>query len=190
LISSPLHHLSIRMPADAAPLTKIDSAVAGLSSSPPDEHHHDHHKKGHRRASSSATGVHNINDLEKEGTELQIAPETQKLNWKLNTSPAHLDEKDVLKKFLTTPPVKKIDLHFPLGLEVTARNLKGVTIKDALDAIYKQYRKKADDELEDPILAGFEWDKEESWTRLIVHQKKEGAHHNLGGKKKGKKGEE
>lgn len=43
---------------------------------------------------------------------------------------------------LTTPPVKKIDLHFPLGLEVTARNLKGVTIKDALDAIYKQYRKK------------------------------------------------
>jgi hypothetical protein len=43
---------------------------------------------------------------------------------------------------LTTPPVKKIDLHFPLGLEVTARNLKGVTIKDALDAIYKQYKKK------------------------------------------------
>jgi len=47
-----------------------------------------------------------------------------------------------LKKYLTTPPVKKIDLHFPLGLEVVARNLKGVTIKDALDAIYKQYRKK------------------------------------------------
>jgi hypothetical protein len=48
----------------------------------------------------------------------------------------------MLKKMLTTPPVKKIDLHFPLGLEVTARNLKGVTVKDALDAIYKQYRKK------------------------------------------------
>lgn len=30
-----------------------------------------------------------------------------------------------------------------MGLEVTARNLKGVTIKDACDAIYKQYRKKA-----------------------------------------------
>lgn len=43
---------------------------------------------------------------------------------------------------LTTPPVKRIDLHFPLGLEVTARNLKGVTIKDALDAIHKQFRKK------------------------------------------------
>jgi hypothetical protein len=61
---------------------------------------------------------------------------------KINKSPVTLDEKDVLKKMLTTPPVKKIDLHFPLGLEVTARNLKGVTIKDALDAIYKQYRKK------------------------------------------------
>ena len=44
----------------------------------------------------------------------------------------------------------------------------------------------ADDELENPILAGFEWDKEESWTRLIVHQKKEGAP--AGGKKKSKKG--
>lgn len=43
---------------------------------------------------------------------------------------------------LTEPPVKKIDLHFPLGLEVTARNLKGVTIKDALDAIHKQFKKK------------------------------------------------
>ena len=43
---------------------------------------------------------------------------------------------------LTEPPVKKIDLHFPMGLEVTARNLKGVTIKDALDAIHKQYKKK------------------------------------------------
>jgi len=120
-------------------------------------------------------GVYNINDLEKEGTELQIAKETQKLNWKINTSPISLEEKDVLKKMLTTPPVKKIDLHFPLGLEVTARNLRGVTIKDALDAIYKQYRKKADDELDNPVLAGFEWDKEESWTRLIVHCKKEGA---------------
>ena len=132
---------------------------------------------------------------------------------KLNTSPATLDDKEALKKFLTEPPVKKIDLHFPLGLEVTARNLKGVTIKDALDAIHKQFKKKvcfccssvsiiidrtlalmmltaqADDELELPVLAGFEWDKEESWTRLIVHQKKEGQASNVG-KKKGKKGKE
>ena len=61
---------------------------------------------------------------------------------KINKSPSTVEEKDVLKRLLTTPPVKKIDLHFPLGLEVTARNLKGVTIKDALDAIHKQFRKK------------------------------------------------
>ncbi|KAI9804253.1 MAG: hypothetical protein M1833_007060 [Piccolia ochrophora] len=163
----------------------MSADTAEASSSPPKE---GVKEKGHRRQSSSAPGVYNILDLEKEGKELEIAKETQKLNWKLNTSPSTLDEKDALKKYLTTPPVKKIDLHFPLGLEVTARNLKGVTIKDALDAIHKQFRKKADDELEDPILAGFEWDKEESWTRLIVHQKKEGAPSSS--KKKGKKGEE
>jgi hypothetical protein len=63
---------------------------------------------------------------------------------RINKSPMSIEEpeKSYLKKMLTEPPVKKIDLHFPLGLEVTARNLKGVTIKDALDAIYKQYRKK------------------------------------------------
>jgi len=149
------------------PLTKVDSAVQGLTSD----------VKEKRRASSSVPGVYNIADLEKEGKELLIAKETQKLNWRINKSPMSLDEpeKNALKKMLTEPPVKKIDLHFPLGLEVTARNLRGVTIKDALDAIYKQYRKNADDELENPVLAGFEWDKEESWTRLIVHCKKEGA---------------
>ncbi|KAL1986646.1 hypothetical protein VTN96DRAFT_6024 [Rasamsonia emersonii] len=159
-------------------LTRVDSAVAGLSISPKDEKLEKPEKvekKTHKRVSSTAEGVRNINDLEKEGIQLQIAIETQKLNWKLNTSPSSVEDKEALKKFLTTPPVKKIDLHFPLGLEVTARNLKGVTIKDALDAIYKQFKKKADDELDKPILAGFEWDPEESWTRLIVHQKKEGA---------------
>ena len=44
----------------------------------------------------------------------------------------------------------------------------------------------ADDEMELPVLAGFEWDKEESWTRLIVHQKKEGAPSGGGKKKKNK----
>ncbi|KAI9051286.1 hypothetical protein LZ554_005387 [Drepanopeziza brunnea f. sp. 'monogermtubi'] len=155
--------------AAPVPLTKVDSAVQGLSSSPP--------KETKRRASSSVPGVFNILDLEKEGKELLIAMETQKLNWRINKSPMSIEdpEKAFLKKMLTEPPVKKIDLHFPLGLEVTARNLKGVTIKDALDAIYKQFRKKADDELETPVLAGFEWDKEESWTRLVVHCRKEGA---------------
>lgn len=96
------------MSADTVePLTKIDSAVSGLSSSPPDSKGA---AKGHRRASSSAAGVYNIADLgelrksfnnvnfrhvlppmtqnckadkfvEKEGKELQIAKETQRLNW-------------------------------------------------------------------------------------------------------------
>jgi len=171
--------------AAPAPLSKVDSAVQGLSSSPPKEET----KASKRRQSSvAAAGVFNIKDLEEEGTKIEIAKETQKLNWRINKSPMSLEEpeKSALKKMLTTPPIKKIDLHFPLGLEVTARNLKGVTIKDALDAIYKQYRKKADDELENPILAGFEWDPEESWTRFIVHCKKEGAPQP---KKKSKKGE-
>jgi hypothetical protein len=61
---------------------------------------------------------------------------------KLNKSPTSVEDPEILKKPLTTPLVRKIDLHFPLGLEVTARNLKGVTIKDALDAIHKQFKKK------------------------------------------------
>lgn len=68
--------------------------------------------------------------------------ETNPANRKLNTSPSTIEDKDILKLHLINPPVKKIDLHFPLGLEVTARNMKGVTIKDALDAIYKQFKKK------------------------------------------------
>ncbi|KID92714.1 hypothetical protein MAJ_02486, partial [Metarhizium majus ARSEF 297] len=167
------------------PLSKVDSAVQGLSSSPPKE-------KGHRRASSSAAGVMNINDLEKDGIELQIAIETQKTGWKINKSPTTVEDSSVLKVMLTKPPVKKIDLHFPLGMEVTARNMKGVTIKDAMDAIYKAYKKRADDELDNPYLAGFEWDKEESWTRLVVHLQKEAgtSGHGGGKKKKGKKDDE
>jgi len=174
------------MSADTSDLSKVDSGVAGLSSSPTDKKD----APGKKRMSSSNPGVMNIADLEKDGIELQVAKETQRLNWKLNTSPGTIDDKEALKKMLTNPPVKKIDLHFPLGLEVTARNLKGVTVKDALDAIYKQFKKKADDELENPILAGFEWDKEESWTRLIVHQKKEGASNVSKKSKKAKGGED
>ena len=42
------------------PLSKVDSAISGLSSSPPEEKGA---VKGHRRASSSAAGVYNIADL-------------------------------------------------------------------------------------------------------------------------------
>lgn len=42
-------------------LSKVDSAVSGLSSSPTEEK-----KMGHRRTSSSVPGVYNINDLGKD----------------------------------------------------------------------------------------------------------------------------
>jgi hypothetical protein len=144
-----------------------------------------------------------------------------KLTWcrKINKSSATVEDPSILKLHLTKPPVKRIDLHFPLGMEVTARNLKGVTIKDALDAIHKAYKKRvcyfhisgllqnsqhltgmllilhfrqADDELESPYLAGFEWDKEESWTRLVVHLQKQPATSGGfgGGSKKKKKNKE
>ncbi|KAK4145569.1 uncharacterized protein C8A04DRAFT_26567 [Dichotomopilus funicola] len=167
------------------PLTKVDSAVQGIEEVPPPK------EPKHRRASSSANGVMNINDLEGLGIELKLAKETQGTGWKINKSPSTVEEKDILKKMLTTPPVKKIDLHFPLGLEVTARNLKGVTIKDALDAIHKAFKKRADDELDKPYLTGFEWDKEESWTRLIVHlQTNPSAPVTSSKKKKNKGGDE
>lgn len=51
------------------------------------------------------------------------------------------------------------------------------------------YLIQADDELELPYLKGFEWDPEESWTRLKVHQAREGAPVGKKGKK-GKKDEE
>jgi len=176
----------ISIHTDDLDLKKSDSAMSeGLSSSPIES------KIRHRRTSSTVSGVFNINDLEKEGAEISISIETQKTNWKLNTPPTSIADPDLLKVPICSPPIKKIDLVWPSGLSVTARNMKGVTIKDALDAIYKQYKKKADDELDEkPILAGFEWDREECYTRFIVHQKKEGAPVNLKKSKKEKKLEE
>lgn len=75
------------------------------------------------------------------------------LSRKVNTSPATVEDKEILAKHLTSPPIKKIDLHFPLGLEVTARNLKGVTIKDALDAIHKKFKKSVSPHLSGPLSA-------------------------------------
>lgn len=57
--TQPINTANAGKDADPIPLTKVDSAVQGLSSSPTEE------KKtsGHRRTSSSAPGVWNINDL-------------------------------------------------------------------------------------------------------------------------------
>jgi hypothetical protein len=48
----------------------------------------------------------------------------------------------------------------------------------------------ADDELDKSYLAGFEWDKEESWTRLVVHLQKDAGPRetNKSNKKKKDKG--
>jgi hypothetical protein len=46
------------------------------------------------------------------------------------------------------------------------------------------HHRQADDELDNPYLAGFEWDKEESYTKFIVHQKATGEAPVSSGKKK------
>ena len=46
----------------------------------------------------------------------------------------------------------------------------------------------ADDELDLQYLAGFEWDKEESWTRLVVHLRKDAGQAPTSSKKKKNKG--
>jgi len=134
--------------------------------------------KGHRRTSSSVAGVYSPAELEAEGKVAQLSKEVAKLNWKINTSPTSLGEPDTLKKNLTAPPMNRVDLQFPLGLHVTARNRKGVTIKDALDAIYKQMKKRQDDELEDPYLEGLIYDPTDSdlgYGTMQVVLKKQGA---------------
>ncbi|RYO88481.1 hypothetical protein DL763_005980 [Monosporascus cannonballus] len=171
------------------PLSKVDSAVQGLSSSPPKE------KAASRRKSSAVTGVASMKELSKE---------TQKTGWKINTSPTTIDDKDILKFPLVTPMVRAIDLEFALGSHVTARNRLGVTIKDALDAIHKLNKKRADDELDRPYLEGFEWlpshreyndteegqaEKERDYMRLLVHLSSTPGVSNVGGKKRKKGGD-
>jgi len=138
-----------------------------------------------------ATGptVYSIADLEKDKTPIKLNPETLQLGWKVNTSTSGIDHVD-LKKPLCTPLIKKIELRFPTGIEVIARNMKGVTIKDALDAIHKQLKKKADDELDEPYLKGFEWDPETDYTKFYVHFSKESTAQTFSKKSKKKAKEE
>ena len=68
----------------------------------------------------------------------------------MNTSPTTVEEKEILSVHLVTPPVRAINIHLneprkdssEIPIVLTARNKEGVTIKDALAAIYKHYRKK------------------------------------------------
>lgn len=56
--AQPINTANAGQDADPSPLTKVDSAVQGLSSSPTEEK-----TTKHRRTSSSAPGVWNIHDL-------------------------------------------------------------------------------------------------------------------------------
>jgi len=130
---------------------EVDHAIIeGEGSAPAD--------KGHRRKSSASSNALSQQDLENGSITIKLAKEVSKLGWKINTSPTTIGEPDTLKKPFTTPLIKKVDLKFKTGLVVTARNLKGVTIKDVLDAIHKQFKKRADDELPEPYLEGFIYD--------------------------------
>ncbi|CAZ86232.1 unnamed protein product [Tuber melanosporum] len=153
-------------------------------------------KGSHRRGSSSVTDVYKPAELKdiigEEGT-LMVAKEISRLNWKLNTHPSHLDDWKSLKEIpITTPKVKLLDVYFPLGLHVTARagssSTVGVSVYDVLVAIHKQFKKKADDELEMPVLGNLEWGRSEDlsskehWPAVVlVAQKKEAP---VTGKKK------
>ncbi|KAL6875251.1 hypothetical protein J3F83DRAFT_730476 [Trichoderma novae-zelandiae] len=127
------------------PLTKVDSAVQGLSSSPPKE-------KGHRRTSSSAAGVMTIAEISK-----------WLLPVKINQRPKDLDNDQLLQVPLTKPPIKSITLKFPHGKEV------------------------ADDELDNPYLKGFAWERGENYFEVHLQgQPATGSSSGGGGKKKKK----
>ena len=51
-------------------------------------------------------------------------------------------------------------------------------------------KSQADDELDKPYLLGFEGDKEESWTRVVVHLSKDAGVPPTSSKKKKKGGDE
>lgn len=137
--------------------------------------------KKHRRGSSTAEGgqVFKAEDLAADKTPIIITKEVARLNWKMNTSPSTVEDVN-LSQPLTNPPLRAVKIWFPSGIQVTARNLKGVTIKDALKAIYKLYHKKADDELDLPVLDTIEWTEffatdRDDWGAVLVKQKKEQA---------------
>ncbi|KAL7621820.1 hypothetical protein AAE478_007320 [Parahypoxylon ruwenzoriense] len=193
-VESGVHDLSISPPKET--ITRVDSAVQGLFTSPPKE------KVSHRRTSSSAAAVSSMKDMWETRTKLKVAPETQRTGWKINTSSSTVEEKDILKKPLVTPMVRAIELITDLGSVIVARNRQGVTIKDALDAIYKANKKRADDELDKAYLEGFEWAPEHTeyneeddgegrameleWQRLVIHLSSTPGVSSVGGKKKKK----
>jgi hypothetical protein len=128
-----------------------------------------------------------INEINESNAPLKLAIETQQTAWKINQRPKDLDNDQLLQTPLTQPPIKSITLKFPHGKEVVARNLKGLTIGDALSAIHKANKNRADDELDNPYLKGFAWEKGENYFEVhLQSQPATGMSSSGGGKKKKK----
>lgn len=126
---------------------------------------------------------------------------------KINQRPKDLDNDQLLQIPLTKPPLKSITLKFPHGKEVVARNMKGLTIGDALSAIHKANKNRvssgrshtfsmndwltclqADDELDNPYLKGFAWERGENYFEVhLQSQPATGSSSGGGGGKKKKK---
>ncbi|KAI5850152.1 hypothetical protein BZA05DRAFT_401098 [Tricharina praecox] len=164
---------AVETPAPATTEAK-DATTSDMPEGPADG-------KKHRRGSSVSESVaFKAEELAANKTQITIHKDVPRLNWKMNTSLTTIDEFN-LDVPLTNPPLKAVYIWFPSGIKITARNLKhGVTIKDALKAIYKLYHKKADDELDLPVLDTIEWtqffaEDRENWGAVLVKQKKEQA---------------
>lgn len=64
-----------------------------------------------------------------------------------------------MKEPITNPPVNRIDLRFPQSLTLTCRKPRGyVSVKDAMDTIYKKFKSKQDEDLAERTLVELEWD--------------------------------
>ncbi|KAI1320593.1 hypothetical protein F5Y16DRAFT_389751 [Xylariaceae sp. FL0255] len=137
------------------PLSKVDSAVEGLDSTPKKAETAKDRRAS--RKSSSANKAPSRKDYYITKTKLSVAPETQKTGWKMNSSSATVEDKDILNKPVVTPIIRNLDVEVgPMTIPV--RNGDGITIKDVMDAIHKKKKKLADEEFKDGVyLKGFEW---------------------------------
>ncbi|KAI0420961.1 hypothetical protein F5X98DRAFT_371446 [Xylaria grammica] len=147
------------------PLSKVDSAVQGLSSSPPKE-------KSHRK-SSSVPGVPSVKEMYNTKTSLKVSIETQKSGWKINTSATSVEDKDILTKPLVTPLADD---------ELTEPYLKGFEWPPAHPGWEDEMTRVKEDEREHT--------REKQWGTLLIHLSSIPETTNVGGGKKKKKAAE
>ncbi|BFZ56821.1 oxidation resistance protein 1 [Savitreella phatthalungensis] len=133
-----------------------------------------------RRRSSAAEGVYSPKELAEEGIKI-VLPQgktLKKLKWQINRAPGKIDfdkldvDEETLKMPLTEPPVNRIDLRFPQSLTLTCRKPRGyVSVRDAMDTIYKKFKSKADEDLGEKTLTEMEWDPNDYGTLELILQK-------------------